>query len=149
MVGQHHQLNGHEFEQIPGDREGQESLACYSAWGGKESDVTQQLNNSCRNSLCLGILNTYPKVIQLIMVQKGKKPLREPLIFDFHIQQNPICKYMTKIFSNIYMLPCFPQYINIPQTDFPYRVSKQSCLGGTQTNHVFSSIQLVPLSQNT
>ena len=40
MVGQHHQLNGHEFEQIPGDREGQESLACYSAWGGKESDVT-------------------------------------------------------------------------------------------------------------
>ena len=39
-VGWHHQLNGHEFEQIPGDNEGQGSLTCYSPWGGKESDVT-------------------------------------------------------------------------------------------------------------
>ena len=30
MVGWHHWLNGHEFEQIPGDSEGQGSLACYS-----------------------------------------------------------------------------------------------------------------------
>ena len=33
MVGWHHRLNGHEFEQAPGDSEGQESLACCSAWG--------------------------------------------------------------------------------------------------------------------
>ena len=32
MVGWHHWLNGHEFEQAPGDGEGQESLACYSPW---------------------------------------------------------------------------------------------------------------------
>ena len=149
MVKQHLQLNGHEFEQILEDSEGQESLACYSAWGGKEQDVAQQLNNSCRSSLCLGISNSQPKVIQLIMVWREKKPVWKPSIFAFHIQQNPICKYIAKIFSNIYMLPCFPQYSNIPQIDFPYRVSKQSCLGGTQTNHVFSYIQLVPLSQNT
>ena len=31
MVGWHHQLNGHEFEQALGDGEGQESLACYHA----------------------------------------------------------------------------------------------------------------------
>ena len=30
MVGWHHQPNGHEFEQIPGDSEGQGSLACCS-----------------------------------------------------------------------------------------------------------------------
>ena len=30
MVGWHHQLNGHEFEQAPGDGEGQESLVCCS-----------------------------------------------------------------------------------------------------------------------
>ena len=30
MLGCHHQLNGHEFEQTPGDGEGQGSLACYS-----------------------------------------------------------------------------------------------------------------------
>ena len=41
MVGWHHQFNGHEFEQTPGDGEGQESLACCSLWGCKESDTTQ------------------------------------------------------------------------------------------------------------
>ena len=41
MVGWHPQLNGHEFEQAPGDGEGQGSLVwCYSPRGGKESDVT-------------------------------------------------------------------------------------------------------------
>ena len=39
MVGQHHQLNGHEFEQTLGDSEGQGSLACCSPWGCKESDT--------------------------------------------------------------------------------------------------------------
>ena len=33
MVGWDHQLNGHEFEQAPGDGEGQGSLVCYSPWG--------------------------------------------------------------------------------------------------------------------
>ena len=45
MVRQHHPLNGHEFEQILGDGEEQGSLACYSPWGCKESDMTQRLNN--------------------------------------------------------------------------------------------------------
>ena len=42
MVGCHHRLNGHEFEQTPGDSEGQGSLgsACCSSWGHKESDNT-------------------------------------------------------------------------------------------------------------
>ena len=38
MVGWHHQLNGHELEKALGDGEGQESLACSSPWGCKESD---------------------------------------------------------------------------------------------------------------
>ena len=33
IAGWHHQLNGHEFEQTPGDSEGQRSLVCYSPWG--------------------------------------------------------------------------------------------------------------------
>ena len=44
MVGWHHRLNGHEFEQALGDGEGQGSLACCSPWGFKESDRTEQLN---------------------------------------------------------------------------------------------------------
>ena len=45
MVGWHHQLNGHEFEQTQGDSKGQGSLACCSPWGRKESDMTDRLNN--------------------------------------------------------------------------------------------------------
>ena len=40
MVRWHHGLNEHEFEQIPGDSEGQRSLECYSPWGHKELDMT-------------------------------------------------------------------------------------------------------------
>ena len=40
MVGWHHRLNGHEFEQTPGDREGQRSLVCCSPWAHKELDMT-------------------------------------------------------------------------------------------------------------
>ena len=39
MTGWCHHLNGHEFEQTPGDSEGQGSLMCYSPWGLKESDM--------------------------------------------------------------------------------------------------------------
>ena len=48
MVEWHHQLNGHEFEQAPGDDEGQGSLVCCSLWHSKESDTTERLNNSYR-----------------------------------------------------------------------------------------------------
>ena len=44
MVGWHHWLNAHEFEQAPGAGGGQRSLACCSLWGHKESDMTEWLN---------------------------------------------------------------------------------------------------------
>ena len=44
MVGWHHQLNGHEFEQAPGVGDGQENLTCCSPWGCKETETTEQLN---------------------------------------------------------------------------------------------------------
>ena len=44
MVGWHHRLNGHEFEQAPGVGDGQGSLVCCSPWGCKESDTTERLN---------------------------------------------------------------------------------------------------------
>ena len=47
----HHQLDGHEFEHAPGVGDGQESLACCSPWGLKESDLTEQLN-WITDSLC-------------------------------------------------------------------------------------------------
>ena len=43
IVGWHHILDRHEFEQAP-SVDGQGDLACYSQWGRKESDTTEQLN---------------------------------------------------------------------------------------------------------
>ena len=45
-VGWHHRLNGLEFEQAPGDSEGQGSLVCCSPWGFRESEMTEWLNNN-------------------------------------------------------------------------------------------------------
>ena len=45
MVGWHHRLDGHEFEQTLEGSEGQGSLACCSPWGHEELDTTEQPNN--------------------------------------------------------------------------------------------------------
>ena len=47
----HHQIHGHEFEQILGNVKGQGGLACSSSWGCKELDMTEQLNNN-KSSTC-------------------------------------------------------------------------------------------------
>ena len=44
MVGWHHRLDGHGFEQAPRVGDGQGRLLCCSPWGRKESDMTEQLN---------------------------------------------------------------------------------------------------------
>ena len=49
MVGWHHQLNGHEFEQALGVGDGQGSLVCCSPWGHKESDPIERLNLELRH----------------------------------------------------------------------------------------------------
>ena len=40
IVGWHHRLSGHEFEETLGDGDGQGGVACCSSWGRKESDTT-------------------------------------------------------------------------------------------------------------
>ena len=44
MVGWYHQLNGYGSEQAQGVGNGQGSIACYSPWGRKELDMTEQMN---------------------------------------------------------------------------------------------------------
>ena len=46
MVGWHHRLDGHEFEQAPGVGGGQGSLACCIPWGCEELDMAEQLKNN-------------------------------------------------------------------------------------------------------
>ena len=46
MARQQSGLNRYQFEQTLGDSEGQGSLLCFSPWGHKELDTTEQLNNN-------------------------------------------------------------------------------------------------------
>ena len=77
MIGWHHQLNGHEFEQTPRDGEGQGSLACCSPWGCKELELTEQLSMhaqsySNQNSVVLAQKQTYGSV------QQDSEPRNKP-----------------------------------------------------------------------
>ena len=61
-----HCLSGHEFEQIPGDGEGQGSLACCSPCGVKESDMTEQLNNN----ITISLLTIFPIKDAIILLAR-------------------------------------------------------------------------------
>ena len=60
MVGWHHWLYGFEFEQTPGNSEGQGSLSGCSPWVCKESDMTEWLNNN--SSIFIVIVSTFPPI---------------------------------------------------------------------------------------
>ena len=66
MVGWHHQLNEHEFEQALGDDEGQGSLVCCSPWGHKEWDTTEQLNDDTNPmfNILRNCYTIFPKCLQ-------------------------------------------------------------------------------------
>ena len=70
MVGWHHQLNGHELEQTPGNSKGQGSLVCYSPCGHKESDTTEQLNNKPGPAVDIHLHNCLPVTFS----QSSQKP---------------------------------------------------------------------------
>ena len=73
MVGWHHWLNGHEFEQALGDGEGQGSLVCCSPWGRKESDMTEWLNNKFCYMKKYYLPNTFTSIKQKCTWRRAKK----------------------------------------------------------------------------
>ena len=70
MIGWHHWLNGHEFEQVPGIGDGQGSLACCSPWGRKELDTTEWLNWTVNLNGLEFLRNFWKKISILYMVRK-------------------------------------------------------------------------------
>ena len=71
MVGWHHQLNGHEFEQALGVGEGQGSLACCSPCGCEELDRTERLKNN--NKVHQRMLSKKKKKERKGNIQNGRK----------------------------------------------------------------------------
>ena len=84
MVGWHHWLNGHEFEQTLGDSEGQGSLVCCSPWGCKELDKTERLhnNNTLSPFLCLGWDLLLGSVSKHILFWRLSSPHRQNCIIN-------------------------------------------------------------------
>ena len=76
MVGWHHQLNGHEFEQALGDGDGQGILVYCSPWGHKESDITEWLNNNNKRKQ---IIIHIPKKSSVINKKERKKERKKVL----------------------------------------------------------------------
>ena len=76
VVGWHHQLSGHEFEQTPGDGEGQGSLESCSPRGHKESDTMWLNNNKCLPSPLHVVLSQF---LEQIVFPPTEKPLLIPL----------------------------------------------------------------------
>ena len=65
MVGWHHRLSGHDFEQTSGDSEGQGNLLCYSLWSCRELDMIKRLNKNNMGYRSL-LLMKHSKYIELI-----------------------------------------------------------------------------------
>ena len=84
MVGWHHQLNGQEFEQTPGDGEGQGKFSCLSLWGHKELDTTERLSPAQHK---LFIFNVITNLVSF---------LRVPSCYLFIC---PICLFLCFSFS--------------------------------------------------
>ena len=79
MVGWHHQLKGHKFEQTLRDGEGQGSLEFCGPWGCQELDTTQRLNNN-KEDKPLGMLTKKKKgKIEITYIKKEKRPPLEPV----------------------------------------------------------------------
>ena len=79
MVGRHHWLNGHEFEQAPGDGEGQGSLAYCSPWSHKESGRTERLNNNNKVSMPWLPLTSFQDVCSIAHIPSPKSRVYRPL----------------------------------------------------------------------
>ena len=99
IVGQYHQLNEHEFDQALGDGEGQGSLACCTPWGHKESDATEQLNNSNKSSLSLSF-----RVLHLC---KDILPFRIALLNEVIYVPTYPAEYLTFSRDSIIRVPTF------------------------------------------
>ena len=89
MVGWHHRLDEHEFEQAPGDSEGQDSLLCCSPWGCKElvghDSATEQQQNICV-CMCVCVCACMLSHVQVFAVP-WTIACQAPLFMDFSKQE--------------------------------------------------------------
>ena len=94
MVGWHHQLNGHEFQQTLGDGEGDRSLAGWSPWSHQELDRTEWLNNNGNIPLSIHHRCICQCVYQCIHLTHVKSIPRTPQVLwvPLYLCSGPACQ---------------------------------------------------------
>ena len=101
MVGWHHQLNGHEFEQAPGVGDGQGGLACYNPWGRKEirvSDWTELTDVYMYILFSLLERWLYPKREPKQFFGGSFDPMKlSPFLLSFRTEASEFSRYMANI----------------------------------------------------
>ena len=110
MVGSHHRLDGHEFEQTPGNSEWQGSLACCRSWICEESETTEWLDNS--NNLQLVLLKgwgtdnpQHPKQIWVFGYLGFGEPLWTPI--KLSVSRQLICVHAQSLSCvRLSAIPC-------------------------------------------
>ena len=127
MIGWHHRLNGDEFEQPPGDTEGQGSLECFSPWGHEEPDMTKRLNNNKVASI-----NRFQQLPRHSIVTLYFKTHD----FFFFLNVRPL---LFKSFDCIKTLICCLSCPGVKGSRNP-RTQERSCLPSTKINRKCGSI---------
>ena len=126
MVGWHHQLNEHEFEQTPADGKGQGSLECCSPWVA-ESDVTEQLNNN--NKLLIEILCT--NVFYYIHIKVSCRIIKS--LYDLNFILLILSEYRKQIHHDL-LASDLSGNGQVPITNFPFFTQWNIPMkGGSQT----------------
>ena len=100
MVGWHHQLKGHEFEQAPGVGDGQGSLSCCSLWDCKEWNTTEWLNWTDGSHRCFG------GITQEIKTRLSKN---EATLIHRKELRVPACEVPSVVSDSLRPLDCSPQ----------------------------------------
>ena len=116
MIRWHHQLDGHEFEQVPGIVDGQGSLVSYSAWGHKELDMTEwrnwtalKSNHNCTNKCNIGniLILRIPRLSYMLKVFPVKS-------------QNSFAHFFIALVVIFHICPC-------PPSDTQFNVIVSQC----------------------
>ena len=90
MVGWHHRLNGHEFEQALGGNGEQRSLPCHSPCGHKQSDMTWRLNNNTATTVLMWLLKSKDsRYNRLCWSGKGKLKQSQGYLCGKHMLRHP------------------------------------------------------------
>ena len=130
MIGWHHRLNGPEFEQVPGNGEGQGSLACCRPWGCKDSDTNEILNNSKKNRFRVYFAKVRGHLIFLILndpypsILRGKNQEK-----CCHIVLSTFFILSFFFFFKYVLLPTAKNFLNKAKTCLCQRIKNSQALG--------------------